>query len=532
MLKNNFLFIIIIYSLLYSIEYFFSILNDSYPFNFITLNLNTGAYFFLFILIVSFAKIRLQLLIVGVIFTGTLFQLLNFQYFNSYILPISFYQFFTQFNEISESFMGEIMKMIFPIFIVLTAAFTSTLFIWRHNLFMKKLSTPWWVLAFLILFLSDLYQFNTTLQKAKVRLWQFQAQQVMPMPNNLAVNNAYRSLRYFMLGILPKKIKDNGISFPTVPSPQVSSQPDLNIVFVIGESLRAEQLSILGYKYQTTPLLESTANLYATSVYSSGTMTKSAIAAIVNRLEYPGVTSQVSSQSNCLFKLAKGNLFTTHFISAQTSEQLAIVDNLLCRKHIDYYSNRPKGDTKGASYELAIIDKLDNINFDNNNFIVLHQRGSHSPYKKRSPREFKKFDLEYDNSVLFTDYVIDKLINKIKQKSNKATYIVYTSDHGELLSGEGLVGHGWFEKQVYQVPFIFYFHNPLDEINHLKSELPYVLSHFDISTLITQLLGYRVDINKEPTREIYINGSDIDGLAGYMKIKVKNKKIINTKVFQ
>ncbi len=92
------------------------------------------------------------------------------------------------------------------------------------------------------------------------------------------------------------------------------------------------------------------------------------------------------------------------------------------------------------------------------------------------------------------------------------------SGNFRALSGEhGRKGHGWFFEEVYKVPFIFYAIHKEKDINQTIS-LANVQSHFDVSSLITSLLGYDINITK--TNDIYVNGSDIDALAGYLHIKL------------
>jgi len=93
--------------------------------------------------------------------------------------------------------------------------------------------------------------------------------------------------------------------------------------------------------------------------------------------------------------------------------------------------------------------------------IVLHQRGSHGPaYYKRYPKSFEKFtptcktnQLEkytkdeignaYDNSILYTDYFLSKVIKLLKQNTNHfETAMLYLSDHGESLGKNNLYLHG------------------------------------------------------------------------------------------
>ncbi len=95
-----------------------------------------------------------------------------------------------------------------------------------------------------------------------------------------------------------------------------------------------------------------------------------------------------------------------------------------------------------------------------NQLIVLHQKGSHGPaYFKRTPQAFKKFLPEcqasqlksctrqaivnaYDNSLLYTDDLLNQLIEQLKQKPNVQSALLYLSDHGESLGENNLYLHG------------------------------------------------------------------------------------------
>jgi lipid A ethanolaminephosphotransferase len=94
--------------------------------------------------------------------------------------------------------------------------------------------------------------------------------------------------------------------------------------------------------------------------------------------------------------------------------------------------------------------------------IVLHQMGSHGPaYYRRSTPEFRKFSPTcdsnqiqdctheqlvntYDNSLLYTDAMLDDTIKLLQQYSGKFnTALVYLSDHGESLGENGMYLHGY-----------------------------------------------------------------------------------------
>ncbi|GJL49713.1 MAG: hypothetical protein NPIRA01_09400 [Nitrospirales bacterium] len=524
-LKTNVLFSLVIFLGMYGIEALIHIVNHDYPFSFDQIDWAAAKEFFFISLMLSFCSPKTRTSLIVIMLLMTFMQLLNYQYFGTYIQPISFYQAYAFPVEAAESFWDEIGAMLLPSFIVVLIGIVVYLL---TKLLGKSVNTFRYMPIVLVLLLfGDLSLTYALMNHKSGKLWHPQANMVMPKPNLLALQNVYRSFKYFAIGIVPKKIFGNISMFPEIPEPHIEiKNPDINIVLIIGESLRAEQLSLLGYaKHNTTPLLSKLNGLKASSIYSSGTMSITGVAGVLNRLKHPGVTSQITSQSNCLFRLAKNNAFSTYYVTAYHRERLKIMENVICKKSIDHYITRSEFGETSSPHDMALVQYLDHIDFSNNNFIVLNQRGSHTPYEKRSPQEFKKFDSEYDNSVLYTDYVITEIIKTIQLKSKKSTYVLFTSDHGELINDDGMNGHGWFKKQVYEVPFLFFAHHANDQ--NMLNDVAYIQSHFDMSTFIIQLLGYDQKVNKSETKDIYINGSDVDGLAGFLHLTT-NHGVIET----
>jgi lipid A ethanolaminephosphotransferase len=88
---------------------------------------------------------------------------------------------------------------------------------------------------------------------------------------------------------------------------------------------------------------------------------------------------------------------------------------------------------------------------------LTHSLGSHGPkYYKRYPQAFEIFtpvcnstpeectNIEvnnaYDNSILYTDYLIDSTIKLVK-KNYPNSFVFYASDHGESLGEKGVYLH-------------------------------------------------------------------------------------------
>ncbi|MCG7587072.1 phosphoethanolamine transferase, partial [Photobacterium sp. OFAV2-7] len=114
-------------------------------------------------------------------------------------------------------------------------------------------------------------------------------------------------------------------------------------------------------------------------------------------------------------------------------------------------------------YDMALLEGLDNdiSAMKGNRMLTLHLIGSHGPtYYQRYPEDKRFFtpdcprsDIEncsqeeiintYDNTILYTDFVISQTITKLKQLEDKYnTALFYISDHGESLGENGLYLHG------------------------------------------------------------------------------------------
>ena len=485
-----------------------------------------------FLLVLSLVKsIAIRRIFLAVIFLSSLIELLHFQYFGSLLPPIAFYQFAFNLQEVAESYWDVAATALIPIFLVSVIFLIA---IYADRWFNKWLFSVRF--ANIILLLFFVYQAAWTyshLHNSSGRISHHYTKKIYPMPGVLSVTNFQRSLFCFVSGIIPQKIFGTAQDFPILNPPAlVETNPKRTVVLVIGESLRFDRLSILGYHKPTTPQLDhlySSGEIYADWIYAGGTTTKTTVSVMLNRIKYPGATAQISQQDNNLFKLAKDNGFATYFFSAQSESKLSILDDLICKNCIDHYKNRTDYENEYASaskFDEILLPLIDEVDWNKPAFIVLQQRGSHSPYAKQVPPEYKKFRDDYDNTVLYTDHILTALIYKIRERSKNDVYFMFASDHGELLGENGKNGHGWFEKEVYKIPFIFYA-GKKDSLS--KTILPMIRSQFDVSNLAATVLGYQVKWDS-PSDDLYINGQDLNALAGYMHLKMDGKKILDQEI--
>lgn len=90
-----------------------------------------------------------------------------------------------------------------------------------------------------------------------------------------------------------------------------------------------------------------------------------------------------------------------------------------------------------------LIKYLEQLQPNENNFVVLHLMGSHIYYNNRYPRSFKKWVTKdgtgmmnaapaYANTILYTDFVLSKIFDYAEENLNLQA-MIYFSDHGEDL---------------------------------------------------------------------------------------------------
>ena len=232
------------------------------------------------------------------------------------------------------------------------------------------------------------------------------------------------------------------------------------IVLVVGEAARADHFSLNGYPRETNPLLKKEDIINFPDMYSCGTSTALSVPcmfAIFGRKNYSD--KKAKSTENLLDVLSHAGINILWRDNNSDSKGVALIVpyedyrnpqlNPICDIEC-----RDEGMLEGLQ---EYIDKQKNGDI----FIVLHQMGNHGPaYYKRYPINFEKFtpvcqtnQIEkctkdeiinaYDNAILYTDYFLSKVINLLKQNSNRfETAMVYLSDHGESLGESGLYLHG------------------------------------------------------------------------------------------
>ncbi|MHB0968944.1 MAG: phosphoethanolamine transferase [Thermoanaerobaculia bacterium] len=229
-------------------------------------------------------------------------------------------------------------------------------------------------------------------------------------------------------------------------------------VLVVGETARAQQFSLNGYGRDTNPLLAQRDVINFRDVVACGTSTAESLPCMFSPLGRDHFSPEAARSSESLLDVVErsgvrvtwldNNSGCKGICAGVESERLdAAADPDFC--------------DDGECFDEILLEGFDaRIVAGENRLIVLHQKGSHGPaYFRRYPKRFERFtpacdsdDFErctqesilnaYDNSILYTDYILGTLVDRLAAITTHDTALLYISDHGESLGERGLFLHG------------------------------------------------------------------------------------------
>lgn len=233
------------------------------------------------------------------------------------------------------------------------------------------------------------------------------------------------------------------------------------IVVVIGESSRVDRWSLAGYPRETNPNLKARSNLYfLPNVISRSVATRTAVPSIVSRqpVLMPDGTPNQFVEPSFLRALEEVG-YSTHWISNQSGTGFFDTSSMFNARDAQHVQlTNPTSFSSRGAFDEALLKPLEEaVSSAKRTAVVLHTMGSHFNYANRYPAEFDKFqpslrpgiessaDLAslkrevsnaYDNTVAYTDYVMDRIIQTVAA-TNRSAAVIYVSDHGQDLFEPG-----------------------------------------------------------------------------------------------
>ncbi len=243
------------------------------------------------------------------------------------------------------------------------------------------------------------------------------------------------------------------------PMHAARAKPTL-LVFVMGETARADRFSFNGYGRDTNRYTRVRNVINFADVSACGTSTADSVPCVFSDLDQARFTRARFASKESLFlaleRLGVDVAWRDNSTGCKDVCDPGHFEELAGYQHPDYCGDLVCVDEVLLTGIDALID-----DDTRDHFIVFHQRGSHGPaYYTDAPEWSKEFLPEcelpslrncsveqinnaYDNTILYTDYFLARVIDLLEAEEDRYDVaMIYVSDHGESLGEKGLFLHG------------------------------------------------------------------------------------------
>jgi lipid A ethanolaminephosphotransferase len=283
-----------------------------------------------------------------------------------------------------------------------------------------------------------------------------------------------------------------------LPDGKIADTEKAVVVLVIGESARKANFQLYGYERDTNPLLTKRKDLKVYQATSCATYTTAGAKAILE-----------PQNSDDLYELLPNYAFRTGVdVSWRTynwGEPPIHIDEYLT--DIDLSALYPDVDRRYDGILFTGLRERIESSQKDKVLIILHTSTSHGPrYADKYPKEFEVYKPvdniinAYDNTIRYTDFLLDSLINTLHAMTDWHSAMIYISDHGESLGENKIFMHGLpmklAPKVQYEIPFLvwtsegFRTYKPTSNVQDApEGELPAVLEQHYIFHSVLNLLS-------------------------------------------
>lgn len=279
-----------------------------------------------------------------------------------------------------------------------------------------------------------------------------------------------------------KEIKSTKVDF----SKRKYIENDLEtLVLVIGESARKENMSLYGYKRNTTPNEDKEREnmlIYENAV-SPGPLTLISIPMILSNAMPDDYSFSSPKYADNVLTLANYLKFDTYWITTQKfpGQEVSLISIFE-----NYAKNIKRVD--GVYDELILPAFYKSLENKKKKLIILHINGSHMTYCDKYPSTEAYFEGNpnnidcYDNSIRYTDKVLGKVFDKLR---NSKAAVVYVSDHGTSFFNNKMSFSN--TKDQTKIPMYIWYSNAL---NHEKDKFKTgKINELTQSTIIYEIIS-------------------------------------------
>lgn len=225
-------------------------------------------------------------------------------------------------------------------------------------------------------------------------------------------------------------------------TPLNKSDKPHTILLVIGESASRDYMKAFNkeYKFDTTPWLDKMAQSKNFILFPNAfSILPHTVTAVSNAMTETNQYNDKKFYESCsVIDIAHAAGYKVHWYSNQGHLGCADTPVTLIANTADV-AKWTKQELNQVQYDESLLPYLDELNPGKNNFLIVHLKGNHFNFLNRFPESFTKFgtpgkyDLEvnYANSIAYTDYVLEQIFNYAKDKLNLQA-MVYFSDHATI----------------------------------------------------------------------------------------------------
>ena len=260
-------------------------------------------------------------------------------------------------------------------------------------------------------------------------------------------------------------------------------------VLIIGESARRDHFSLYGYERQTNPFTAKD-SVTALIADAAATYTTAGVKAILSHEPSSKLYEILPNYMN------RAGVDVT-WRTSNWGEPPVHIEKY--HKVKDLKARYPEADDRydgilleGLKEDILASDKAKTL-------VVIHTNTSHGPtYFKKYPSEFEEFtpvcttvemskaDTQelmnaYDNSIIYTDWLIHSVIETLKEIPDVRSCMMYVSDHGESLGENNLYMHGvpmsMAPAEQVEIPFIVWESDENTSIKNLEKVGQYHVFH-------------------------------------------------------
>ncbi|MBV5336675.1 MAG: phosphoethanolamine transferase, partial [Deltaproteobacteria bacterium] len=328
-------------------------------------------------------------------------------------------------------FAGTFLWPILVSLVVMAAVYLSGLFALRHA--PQPLRNRPVIISALVLLLTYSAQFVSTYRNEDS--FRFAALDVLGKELGSPMGGIFQGGLALILNYESRMFleKRKNHSFSHVSASGVS--PDSIFVWVIGESSRPHDWGLMGYARDTTPRLQAmTGVVPLPDLLANAPHTEASVLSMLSLDSIKDWNTLLSERT--IISAFNQAGFKTYWLSVQEADGWGgMIQHVASEARQRKYFDRARDSILVDEFRTIVENKSPAEPL----FVVLHTKGSHWHYSRRYPPSFEKFmggkntrerlvD-DYDNSILYTDWVISEII-RIAEQNNSDAAVLYVSDHG------------------------------------------------------------------------------------------------------